>query len=145
MMNALRRFVANTRRPSWSNLLFQAEHEPAAGGPCRWLFCRLLTGGLTIRRQTVAERNSRLRRWHRPSKDLFRGVPVISGVWRFFCRWNYHRRVSGWTAGCAVFKSAPSGREELNRHVSSNRLLRTSAVSDLDVPTTYHNWHKCVS
>ena len=62
------------------------------------------------------ERNSRLRRWHRLSKDLFHGVK--SGVWRsFFFHWNYHRRVSTWTAGCAVFKSAPSGREELNRHV----------------------------
>ena len=28
------------------------------------------------------ERTSRFRRWHRPSKDLFRGV--VSGVWRFF-------------------------------------------------------------
>ena len=28
------------------------------------------------------ERTSRFQRWHRPSKDLFRGV--VSGVWRFF-------------------------------------------------------------
>ena len=28
------------------------------------------------------ERTSRFRRWHRPSKDLFRAV--VSGVWRFF-------------------------------------------------------------
>ena len=41
------------RRPSWSKQQFQA--EPAAGGPGGW-FCRLLTGGLTIRRQTTALR-----------------------------------------------------------------------------------------
>ena len=33
-----------TTWPSWSKQLFQA--EPAAGS--RWLFCRLLTGGLTL-------------------------------------------------------------------------------------------------
>ena len=67
------------------------------------------------------ERTSRFQRWHRPSKDLFRGV--VSGVWRFFFFFffffllNFHRyrRISRWTAGCAVLKSAPSGREELNR------------------------------
>ena len=87
------------------------------------------------------ERNSRLWRWHRAAKDLFRGL--ISCAWRFFFRWNCHRRVSRWTAGCAVFKSAPSWREEVNRHaLTPERLLRTSAVSNPDVPTTYH---KCVS
>ena len=72
--------------------------------------------GLTVRRQTVALREILAsEHWHRPSKDLILGV--ISDVWRSFFRWNYHRRVSRWSAGCAVFKSASSGREEQNRHV----------------------------
>ena len=61
-------------------------------------------------------RTSRFRRWHRSWKDLFCGV--VSGAWRFvfFVRATIvHRRISRWTAGCAVLKSAPSGREELNR------------------------------
>ena len=44
---------------------------------------------------------------------------------------------------CSVQKCVFSGREELNRHVRAlNFSLGKSAVSDLDVPTTYH---KCVS
>ena len=46
---------------------------------------------------------------------------MVSGIlcWNFF-RQNYHLRVrSRWTAGCAVFKSAPPGREELNRRVGA--------------------------
>ena len=38
----------------------------------------------------------------------------------FFFRQNYHLRVRyKWAAGCAVFKSTPPGREELNRHVGA--------------------------
>ena len=119
-------------------------------GPCRWLFvvCWLLDS-LYPQPNCGLERTFRFRSWHRPSKDLFRGV--VGGVWRFFFRKNYHRRISRWTAGCAVPKSAPSGREELNRRharvlsVSFERPRSPtwmSPVSDLDVPTTYH---KCVS
>ena len=87
------------------------------------------------------ERNSRLRRWHRPSKDLFRGV--ISGVWRFFF----------FFVGTAIVASL-NGQQDVQcsnctvclkrgaEPTCPERLLRTSAVSDLDVPTTYH---KCVS
>ena len=82
------------------------------------------------------ERTSRIQRWHRPSKDLFRGM--VSGVWRFFFFFffllEHHRRISRWTAGCAVLKSAPSGRGADRRHaralsVSFERPLSPSWTS----------------
>ena len=58
---------------------------------------------------------------------------------------NYHRRVSRWIAGCAVFKVhllAERSWADMWLCKGPERILRTSAVSDLGVPTAYH---KCVS
>ena len=91
------------------------------------------------------ERTSRFRRWHRPSRSF-----SWSGKRRLAFFFSVKAtlvtsRMSRWTAGCAVLKSAPSGSQrgaEPTTCKGPERLLRTSAVSDLDVPTTYH---KCVS
>ena len=138
MMTALRSW------PTWSKQLFQA--EPAAGG--RVVVLSLADWWThSIRRQTAdLERTSRFRRWHRLSKHLFCGV--VSGVWRFFffVRATIVASLDGKQDVQCSKVHFLAAREELNRRHTTykgpERLLRTSAVSDLDVPTTYH---KCVS
>ena len=131
-MTALRSWP---RRPSWSKQHFQA--EPAAGAKVVvlsfadwWTHYPPPNCGL--------ERTSRLRRWHWPSKDLFRGA--IRGVWRFFFSLELpSSRLEMDSSMCIVQKCTFWQRGAEPTCKSPERLLRTS---DLDVPTTYH---KCVS
>ena len=90
------------------------------------------------------ERTSRFQRWHRPSKDPFRGV--VGGVWRFllffFVRTTIIASLDGQQdVQCSKVRLL-AGRSWPTTCKGPERLLRTSAVSELDVPATYH---KCVS
>ena len=70
MMTALRSL------PSWSRQLFQA--EPASGGG--WLFCRLLTGGLTLSA-------AKLRTWENIS------LPTLAPTFKRSSSWSGRRRL----------------------------------------------------
>ena len=134
MMTALRSW------PSWSKQLFQA--EPAAGGQVVVLsFADWWTH--SIRRQTADYREHLASNVGTDPRKIF----SWSGKrrWRFFVFFlelpSSHLQMN--SRMCSAQKCAFWQRgAEPTTCKGHERFLRTSAVSELDVPTTYH---KCVS
>ena len=109
----------------------------------RWLFCRLLTGGLTLSAAKLrTTENISLPTLAPTLERFFRGVVSGVGVFFFFLELpSSHLQMN--SRMCSAQKCAFWQRgAEPTTCKGHERFLRTSAVSALDVPTTYH---KCVS